>query len=574
MSPNGSPEKPHRRITFLVVVLAAITVALIAQLVRWQFWEHDVLASLARREHTNEQEIPPRRGDIRDNNGHLLATDVFVYDVSASPNLIPDPEGTAKRLAQPLGKTPEELLALLGDRNRLYVQLARGVDQATAEKLSEWEIGGVSIDPRPKRVYPEGQLAAHLLGFVNDTRVGFYGVEGFYNNLLSGTAGLLQAERAFGQHLPLDTSEISPAQDGSDLILYMDRNLQAMVEEELADAVRTNMARRGTVVVMEPESGAILAMSSYPDYDPNNFAETDPQLFSDPAVSNQYEPGSVFKIITMAAGLDAGVIIPQTVIQDNGLIEVGGRPIYNSDRQGHGQVTMVDVMNKSLNVGAAYVSVTLGKERFYNYLRRFGFGRINEIDLGSEGPGQVRFPGDSEWYESDLGTNSFGQGIAVTPIQMITAVSAVANQGKLMKPHVVKEVILGGELSENPRRRIIQPTVVRRAISAETARTLTEMLATITEGEGSNARISGYRVAGKTGTAQIPIPGGYHPTLTIASYVGWVPADDPAFVVLVIIEEPHTSEWGNVVAVPVFKRIAEQALVLLGVPPDAMRKGA
>jgi cell division protein FtsI/penicillin-binding protein 2 len=568
MTLSESPGKPHRRITFLAVVLAAITVALTAQLVRWQFWEREVLVALAEQEHTTSLEIPPRRGNIRDRNGHLLAADIFVYDVSAAPNLITDPQGTASRLAPALGRPPEELRELLGNRERLYVQLARGIDQASAEKLAAWELSGISVDPRPKRVYPEGQLAAHLLGFVNDTRIGFYGVEGFYNGLLSGTAGLLQGERAFGQQLPLDASEFAPAQDGSDLILYMDRNLQAMVERELADAVRRNMARRGTIIIMEPESGAILAAASYPAYDPNAFAEADSKLYPDPAVSGQYEPGSVFKIITMAAGLDSGVITPETVIEDNGLIEVGGRPIYNSDRSGHGRVTMTEVLAKSLNVGAAYVSVTLGKERFYNYLRRFGFGRISEIDLSSEGPGSLKTPGDSEWYESDLGTNSFGQGIAVTPIQMISAAAAVANQGKLMKPQVVKEVILGGELAANPRRRVIQSTVVRRAISAETAHTLSEMLTFSTKQETSSVHIAGYSVAGKTGTAQIPIPGGYHPTLTIASFVGWVPAYDPAFVALVIIEEPHTSPWGNIVAAPVFKRVAEQALVLLGVPPE------
>jgi cell division protein FtsI/penicillin-binding protein 2 len=573
MLSTEAKEKPYRRLIFLEVILAAITVTLIAQLVRWQFWEQAVLAALAQQEHNASVEIPPQRGSIRDCNGHLLATDVYFYNITAAPNLITDPAGTARRLSQVLKSSQQELEATLSKKDTRYVLLSRQVSQADAEKIASWELPGITVEPYPKRVYPEGSLAAHLLGFVNETRIGFYGVEGFYNNLLSGTAGLLQGERLFGYNLPMNDSDFAPAHDGSDLVLYLDRVAQAMIESELADAVLRTGARGGTIIVMEPGSGAILAMASYPTYDPNIYYKTDESLFTNPAVSNQYEPGSVFKIITMAASLDAGVITPETTIQDTGLIEVGGRPIYNFDRRGHGVVNMTDVLAMSLNVGAAYVSVTLGPERFYNYLRRFGFGRITEVDLASEGPGAMKVPGDNQWYESDLGTNSFGQGIAVTPLQMITAASTVANQGRLMKPHVVKEVILGGELSGNPPRPI-QPMVVRRAISAETARTLTEMLSNAVERETTNARISGYRVAGKTGTAQIPVPGGYHPTLTIASFVGWVPADDPAFCILVVIDQPRSSPWGTSVAAPVFKRVAEQLLALFGVPPDTVRKGS
>ena len=351
-------------------------------------------------------------------------------------------------------------------------------------------------------------------------------------------------------------------------MLTIDRTVQYFVERELADAVLRYQAESGTVVVLDPKTGAVLAMASWPTYDPNHFVEADPKLFPDPAVSEQYEPGSVFKVITLAAGLDSGVITPDTTIYDGGVIEVGGRTIYNWDRQPHGTVNMTTVLAKSLNVGASQVAVMLGKERFYTYVRRFGFGRITEVDLDSEGPGTLKIPGDPDWHESDLGTNSFGQGIAVTPLQMAVAVAAIANDGLLMKPYVVQQII------EDDQVRSVQPTVVRRAVLAPTAHTLTQMMTVAVEQEIPLAQVPGYRVAGKTGTAQIPVPGGYHPTLTVASFVGYLPADDPAFVILVVIHKPQTSPWGSQVAAPVFARIARQLVNLFDVPPDAVRQAA
>jgi len=306
-------------------------------------------------------------------------------------------------------------------------------------------------------------------------------------------------------------------------------------------------------------------MASYPSYDPDHFADTPAELFVNPSVSAHYEPGSVFKIITMAAGLDAGVITPQSTFYDSGSVEVGGRVIMNWDRQGHGLVTMTDVLAQSLNVGAAYVSTTLGRERFYTYVRRFGFGRIMEVDLASEGPGGLRLPGDGEWHESDLGTNSFGQGLAVTPLQMITAVAAVANDGLMMKPHVVDKIVDGQHVTP------VQSVAVRRVIAPQTAEQLTWMLVEAVQKETDLAAVPGYKIAGKTGTAQVPIPGGYHPYWTIASFIGYAPPEAPAFIVLVKIDKPTVDPWGSKVAAPVFKAVAEQLFILLGIPPDETR---
>jgi cell division protein FtsI/penicillin-binding protein 2 len=360
-------------------------------------------------------------------------------------------------------------------------------------------------------------------------------------------------------------SHFVPPVSGATLYLTIDRNIQYLIETELEQAVIRYGAQRGSVIVLNPKTGAILGMANYPAYDPNDYSASPESLFFDPNVSEQYEPGSVFKIITMAAGLDAGAVSPGTFVYDGGHMEVGGRVIYNWDRQGHGNVDMTDVLAQSLNVGIAQVATALGKERFYTYVKRFGFGHLTEIDLSSEGPGTLKTPREANWYESDLGTNSFGQGIAVTPVQIAIAVSAIANEGLLMKPYVLQRLVEGEREVE------VQPTVVRRAVSSETARTLTNMLVEAQERANSEALLPGYRVAGKTGTAEIPVPGGYHPTLTLASFVGYLPADDPQVLVLVIIDRPTSSRWGNTTASPTFRRIAEQLVVLLDIPPDEVR---
>jgi cell division protein FtsI/penicillin-binding protein 2 len=564
---NGSTSNTRWRIIAMMAILSAGALILVGQLFRWQVLERQTFLALAEEEHQAEVTIRPRRGAIYDRDGFLLAADTFQYAVSASPPMISDPYATADRLFPLLRMSRDETLdALTSDA--AWIPLARGVDQPLGETILEWEITGIQVESQAKRVYPGGTLSAHLLGFVNDNDNGFYGIEGYYDAMLGGASGLRQGERdPFGSSIPIGPGQYIPPRDGKSLVLTIDRTAQYVVERELADAIARYQAESGTVVVLDPKTGAVLAMASWPTYDPNHFAETDQKLFPNPAVSEQYEPGSVFKVITMAAGLDSGVVTPESTIYDGGMIEVGGRTIYNWDRQSHGVVDMTTVLGKSLNVGAAQVAVTLGKERFYTYVRRFGFGRVNEVDLDSESTGTLKTPGDPDWHESDLGTNSFGQGIAVTPLQMAVAMVAVANDGLLMKPYVVKEFIEGDHIVS------VQPTVVRRVILAQTAQTLTDMLVTAVNEETELARVSGYRVAGKTGTAQIPVPGGYHPTLTVASFAGYLPADDPAILILVVIHKPQTSPWGGQVAAPVFAHIAQQLAVLFDIPPDDIRLG-
>jgi cell division protein FtsI (penicillin-binding protein 3) len=557
--------KPLRRITFLSAVLFAFVLINVGQLFRWQVLEYDYLLGLAKAEHDWYMEIAPLRGTIRDCNGHILALDIFEFEITAAPPMIANPGEVADRLTPLLERPRDEILELLKS-GQPHVRLARRVSQQVGETIESWDLRGIRVEPRPKRVCTENDLAAHVLGFVNETDNGYYGVEGYYNQILKGQAGEGQGERdPAGNYIPVGFHRLAPPQNGRDLVLTIDRTIQYMVEAELEEAIVRYGAESGTIIVMEPKTGSILAMANYPSYDPNRFAETPAELFVNPSVSAHYEPGSVFKIITMAAGLDAGVITPQSTFYDSGSVEVGGRTIMNWDRQGHGLVSMTDVLAQSLNVGAAYVSTTLGRERFYTYVRRFGFGRITEVDLASEGPGRLRLPGDGEWHESDLGTNSFGQGLAVTPLQMITAVAAVANDGLMMKPHVLEKIVDGQHVTT------FQPFAVRRVISPQVAEQLTWMLVEAVQKETDLAAVPGYKIAGKTGTAQVPIPGGYHPSWTIASFIGYAPPEDPAFIVLVKIDKPAVEPWGSKVAAPVFKAVAEQLFILLGIPPDEAR---
>ncbi len=562
MQKSDRSESIKIRVYAVMAVMCAIGLVLVGQLVRWQVIEHHRFIAWAEAEHKDEIVIPARRGDIRDSSGHLLATDLIEYDISASPKIISDPDAVAERLQEYLDMSQSDLATKLRS-NQLWVPLKKGLPQADGEAILKMDIIGIQVEPQSRRVYPEGEMAAHLLGFVNSNGNGFYGVEGNYDSMLKGAPGLQAGERSpFGELIPMGASRFVPPTTGSNLYLTIDRNVQFLIERELERAVIEYQAQSGSVVVLNPKTGAIMGMTGYPAYNPNSYSDSDEYLFADPNVSNQYEPGSVFKIITMAAGLDATEVGPYGTIYDGGSIEVGGRVILNWDREGHGTVDMIDVLAKSLNVGVAQVAVALGKDRFYTYLKRFGFGQLTGVDLASEGPGTLKTPKEASWHESDLGTNSFGQGIAVTPLQIASAVGAVANNGLLMKPYIVERIVTGDRTVE------MQPSVVRRAISEETADVLTDMLVEALERAGSRARVPGYKVAGKTGTAQIPVPGGYHPTLTLASFSGYLPADDPQVLVLVIIDRPLTSKWGSQTAAPTFSTIAQQLAVLLDIPPD------
>jgi len=560
-------QRSHRRLIFLSAIFFAFSLILVGRIIYWQVVRRQELLELAELEHYQTKVILPQRGAILDRTGSLLATNVFQYEIFATPRDVLDPRWTAEQLAPLLERPPESLWALL-DRKDLSVTLAKGIPLNVGEEIASQVLPGVGAIPLPQRTYPERELACHLLGFVGAEGDGFYGLEEYYDDILQGQPGSRGGEEdPSGLKMIAGYGSYVPAQEGPALVLTLDRTIQGLAEEKLEKAIEECGAEGGTIIVMDPWTGAILAMASYPRYDPNRFYELSEELFVNPAISEVYEPGSAFKPVTIAAALDTGEVTPETTYYDTGSILVGGQVIANWDWRARGETTITGILSYSLNVGAATMSTKIGAEKFYRYVRRFGFGEPTGVDLAGEVAGIVKTPGDAEWHESDLGTNSFGQGISVTPLQLINAMAAIANGGLLMKPYLVQKIVRGdGTVTE------IQPVVRRRVTSEETAKTLSQMLMEgVEEGVARYAKVEGYSIAAKTGTAQIPIPGGYDPTWTMATVVGWAPADDPRFVILVKIDKPKTSPWAEAVAVPVFKELAEGLFDYLGIPPDEVR---
>jgi len=568
------PQVPRNRFIVLAALLAIGFAAVGAQLIRYQVIMHSSLEETADRQRSAVKDIEPPRGVILDINRSFLALNSTQWEINASPDLIAEPNELSAQMSEILGMPQDDLYVKLSKKGEDWLPIAKYVPLEAGEQLLALSNPGLICHPLTSRVYPHGPLTAHITGIVNANGDGFYGVEGYYNQILRGSCGEEEFEHdSGGQPIPLPPEIQQAANEGASLILTIDSNIQYIAYEQLLWALEEYGAESGSVVIMNPKTGALLASVSYPPYDPNHFGDANVEDMSDPVVSSLFEPGSIFKIVTWSAGLDTGTISPGTTFYDDGAMEVGGRVIRNSDRQGHGLITMREGLTESLNTAAAYISTSVGKESFYAYLRRFGFGALTGVDLASEGPGMMKLPGDSDWFPSDLGTNSFGQGIAVTPIQMIAAAAAVANRGLLMQPYVVDSFIqhYGTEEEQIIKR---EPLIVRRVISEETAEVMTDLLTEVVDTWATKAQVPGYRVAGKTGTAEIPTAYGYHPTDTIGSFVGFAPADDPQFIVLVRLDRPKTSPWGSQTAAPTFTRIAERLFVYMHIPPDDVRMSA
>ncbi len=564
-------------------LLGIISVAIIFQMVRIQ--TSPQAASLRDQGDMYQgeyQTIYPPRGEIYDRNGHLLAGNKTVYEVGVNLGELRNPQTIALALNVALGMDAAQVITLLtqAPASQSYAYLK---DYVPADKIAELEnlkdqfdaqdtggenvpsLAGLTFKPHLARSYPENDLASNLLGFVSREDRGYYGVEEKYNDLLAGQPKLVW--------IPSDPNlaeQMPEVPGGSNLILTVDREIQATVENILDTTLAATGAENGTIIVMDPKTGEILAMTSSPRLDLNEFWKFN-EIYPNGAefnraISTQYEPGSVFKVMTMATALDTGTVAPTTPFFDPGYYEIGGAYIHNWDGGAWGAQDMVGCLQHSLNVCLSWVADEVGTNNFYNYMQRFGLGRPTGIDLAGEASGRLKLPGDDDWYQVDLGTNSFGQGVAVTPIQMVMAASAVANDGKMVIPHVVKSIVTNDRQYNTPTQ------IAGTPISAQTARTLSEMLAqSLERGEGV-AKVPGYRLVGKTGTAQIPGPGGYLEGVTNASFVGWGPIDNPQFLVYVWLEKPQTSEWASQVAAPVFQRIVERLVVLMGIPPDSIRE--
>ena len=550
-----------RRIVAIQVATVLVALALVGRLGWWQIVESARLTQRLEAQKLLDEALPATRGAIRDTTGELLAGNLGAAFICAFPSQVRRPEDAAARLAPVLGTSPESILQALASPSASYVRLNGGarVDQSVADQVAALRIGGIVVERATKRTYPERALAGQLIGFVDFDGHGQYGVEGRWEEQLAGKPGRLRSEKdTEGHEIGIGSRDLRPPVDGLDTYLTIDRTIQYIAERELERAVIDQRADGGTVIVMNPRTGGILAMASRPSYDPNRYEEAaaTPSLFQNPAISAIYEPGSTFKIVTMAAGIEERVVTPETVIDDTGILTLGGFTIRNWDRKANGRITMTQALERSSNIAAASVAQRLGPERFGRYVTAFGFGSRTGIDLQGEEVGLVKRVGSAEWSLVDGVTNAYGQGIAVTPIQMATAMSAIANGGIMMRPHVVRAVIdpsTGRVVSET------RPQIIRQAIGRPAAATMLQMLHRSAEnGETRGTLVPGFQAAGKTGTASIPTNGVYSEDETIASFVGAVPASDPQFVILVKIDRPRIEPWGSLVAKPVFATIGQE----------------
>lgn len=566
----------------LAILFAVLATLVVLQMVRIQASpEAAMFLQQADRYAGKYVTLFPERGRIFDRDGFLLAGNKSVYEIGVSLDEVKNPRAIALTLNTVLGLNYEKIYndLLNPPPGIVYLVVTDFVSSEKAHELMEMQsrlaeeyksasdpsLAGLHFKAHLMRSYPEKTLASNVLGFVTLENRGYFGVEEKYNNLLAGVPTTVWVPED-----PNRAAELPATPRGADLILTIDREIQAMVEEQLRESLVDTGAESGTIIVMDPRTGEILAMASTPQMDLNNFSQYSETYKNasefNRAVSMQYEPGSVFKVLTLAAALDSGAVSTNFSYLDVGFYEIGGAYVYNWDKGAWGPQDLLGCMRHSLNICMTRLADQMGPDMFYTYMRRFGVGHPTGIDLANEAKGRLKVPGDADWYKVDLGTNSFGQGVAITPIQMMAAVSALANEGRMVYPHVLYGMVSNGHQYNTPVQTLGTP------ISPQTARTVSDMLATAMEQGKMASVVEGYRIAGKTGTAQIPGPNGYYlPNEINASFIGWGPVDDPRFMVYVWFEKPDSADWAAYIAAPVFHDLVEKLVVLMGIPPDDVR---
>ncbi len=567
---NSQQETIRRRLPIVIAGLVVVSMILLGRLASIQFQIGltpevvNYLETLRDSGYTRTLRAAAARGNVYDRNGETLATNTLEYQVGVSPALLDNPRDAATQLSSVLGLPELEVFEKL-EQDAPWVLLASRVSAEVGQRITALNLGsGVQLQPLPRRSYPQGPLAAHIMGFVGGDLSGYYGVEGYYQDQLAGAVRTREVSNIpFEQADQLAWEE----ENGRDVVLTIDRDVQFLAETELLRAISDTGAEAGTIIVMNPRNGDVLALANYPAYDPNAyFTIEEAGVFNNLAISGNYEPGSVMKLVTIAGALDRGVIQPDFTYIDNGVLDVGGVQVQNWDRRAWGAVDATGILVDSLNVGAATVATMMGPQTFYEELEQFSFGQRTGIDLQGEEAGILFAPGDPDWSEGNLATNAFGQGISVTPIQMLSAVNAIANGGLMMQPRVVHQIIAGDNLIES------EPVVLGRPISSQAAAEVTQMMIrVVADGLDNAATLPGYTIAGKTGTAEIATPFGYESNSSIVTFVGFLPADDPQISVLVRLDRPR-DYWASLVAAPVFQRLAERLVVALSIPPDDVRR--
>lgn len=560
-----SLQRNRRRLAAAKFFFLALFLIVGGRAFQLQVLQGEKLMRLGQRQHLKEWIVLPKRGALFDRSGEPLALSMESHSVYVRPRRVEDPAKLAASLAQILNLREADVRQKLAS-DKPFVWLKRQVSAAEAEKIQALNADGVGMFFEPTRLYPQGQLAGQVIGFVGRDSEGLEGLELKYNDYIRGETGSSVTERdALGRRVMVQGVEGLQMPPGSDVYLTLDTTIQHIAEKELEAAIQKYRAKAGVAIVVKPVTGEILAMANYPSFNPNEYSKQSPEQRRNRAVTDSFEPGSTFKTILAAAALEEGVVGKDDLFYcEMGKYAYAGRVIH--DTHPHGWLPFSKILQVSSNIGFTKVAEKLKRERYFKYIEKFGFGHPTGIDVPGEVSGMVRKP--ESWSAIDLATHAFGQGIATTPIQLAMAYAAIANGGFLMRPYVSRRVVgpQGEVLLEN------QPHVVRRVISEKTAKLLAGMLREVTSegGTGVMASVDGFEVAGKTGTAQKadPVHGGYSAKKRVASFVGFVPANDPRLVALVLIDEPEVNVYGGVVAAPVFRNIAQGALRQLAVAPQ------
>jgi cell division protein FtsI (penicillin-binding protein 3) len=563
-----SAQRNHRRLKAAKIFFLGLFLAIGARAFQLQVLQGDSLMRLGQRQHLKEWIVLPKRGAFLDRAGEPLALSMESQSVYARPHRVQEAARVSQKLAEILNLRVAEVRQKISSR-KPFVWIKRQVSAPEAEKVQALNLDGIGMFYEPNRHYPQGHLAGQVIGFVGRDSEGLEGLELKYNDYIRGETGSSVAERdALGRRVLVQGVEGLQIPPGSDIHLTLDTSIQHTAEKELEAAILKNRAKAGVAIVVDPRTGEVLAMANYPSFDPNLYAKQTAEQKRNRAVTDSFEPGSTFKTILAAAALEEEIVGKEDLFYcEMGRYPFAGKIIH--DTHPHGWLSFAKILQVSSNIGFTKVAEKVKKERFFRYIEKFGFGKLTGIDVPGEVPGLLRRA--ERWAAVDLATHAFGQGISATPLQLVMAYAAIANGGFLMRPYVTRRVVgpSGETLMEN------QPHVIRRIISEKTASVLSGMLSDVTNegGTGVMAKIDGFEVAGKTGTAQKadPVHGGYSKK-RVGSFVGFVPANDPRLVALVLIDEPEVSSYGGMVAAPAFRNIAQGALRRLAVAPDQSTK--
>ncbi|MBI2613627.1 MAG: penicillin-binding protein 2 [Candidatus Levybacteria bacterium] len=555
------------RYPLVFIALVFFFVCVIARLFYWQVVKAEMLSELAQSQYNGIIRVLPRRGEIKTSDGFSLAANKVSYLLFINPTAIKDKKYTVNILSSLLDLPAASVSSKIVPE-KLWVPVQSGLDAKKKEEIERIHIPGVGFEEQYSRFYPEASTAAHLVGFVGKNESGqdkgYVGLEGFYDRLLRGKDGYaVEFHDALGRPILSKRIDRTNGSDGGNLFMSIDRSVQFLAEQKLKDGIERYGALGGMVGIMDPAAGDIVAMASFPSYSPQKYWEYDESLYTNPFITNTYEPGSTLKPIIMASALDAGIITPQTKCDIcGGPVNVSDYDLHTWNDKYYKDTNMIEVIQHSDNTGMVFVALKLGVDKMISYLTRFGIGSLTDIDL--QGEIAPSFKPRSAWYDVDLATTGFGQGISVTPIELLSAFSGLANEGKIMQPRVVKAFEnANGETLKIPVK------VKGTPISAKTAKVMTEILVNAVEkGEAQWTKLKGYRIAGKTGTASIPVAGHYDPKNTITSFIGFAPADKPKFAMLVILNKPTSSIYAAETAAPLFFDIAKDLLSYYGIPPS------